>query len=321
MSTISRIKCTNCEAECMEQEAICWQCGKRLRELPVRVNPEAADTKPAATEDKKPERKQFWQRSKPPQRRSAPPEAPITFTGMFAEQEEVPEVPVPDTPQTQTRAEPKTRIVTTLTGEEVEVPDDSPVSVLSGETTSAAATIGQSEVAAEPETPVFVLTFCKVCGYQNPEGVKECVKCKSMLEVVHEPLGDVAPLPRAWGFDALGVLWIVLGIGAIFSGWFLLKADPSHPGQSWADYFWTGVVACAPGILIFMRHVFCKVLFWVMTLGSILVWAVIGTVWILGRLYVSDNGQVGLTWLFILSLLSAISYYTVRVNDAFDFTL
>jgi hypothetical protein len=305
----------------MEQEAICWQCGKRLRELPVRVNPEASDSTPSATDEKKSERKQFWQRSKPPLRPTAPHEAPITFTGMFADQEDGPEVAELDPPEQKTRPEPKTRTVTTLTGEEVEVPADAPVALPPGESAPVAATIGAAEVTAEPEAPVFVLTFCKVCGYQNPEGVKECVKCKSMLEVVHEPLGDVVPLPRAWGFDALGVLWIVLGIGAIFSGWFLLKADPSHPGQSWADYFWTGVVACAPGILIFMRHVFCKILFWVMTLGSILVWAVIGTVWVLGHLYVTDNGQVGLTWLFILSVLSAISYYTVRVNDAFDYSL
>jgi hypothetical protein len=299
---------------CIEQEAICWQCGKRLRELPIKQNGHPVDAAPAA-EEKKPERRPFWQRSKPPPPKAPLAEPPITFTGMFAETEPDP-APVPEPEK------PRTKTLTTLTGEVVDVPDDAPSDAeQTTEMPAAAATIGSAQVAAEPESPVFVLTFCKVCGYQNPEGINECVKCKSMLEVVHEPLRDVEPLPRAWIFDALGVFWIVLGFAAIFSGWFLLKADSSQHGQSWADYFWTGVVACAPGILIFMRHVFCKILFWVMTLASILVWAVIGTVWILGHLWISDNGQVGLTWLFVLSLLSAISYYTVRVNDAFDYTL
>ncbi|HET7854466.1 MAG TPA: hypothetical protein VFM04_08415, partial [Candidatus Methylomirabilis sp.] len=76
----------------------------------------------------------------------------------------------------------------------------------------------------------------------------------------------------------------------------------------------------APGILIFMRHVFCKVLFWVMTLGSILVWAVIGFIWYFVGIYISDNTQVGLIWLAVLSGLSFVSWLTVRLNDEFDFS-
>ena len=79
------------------------------------------------------------------------------------------------------------------------------------------------------------------------------------------------------------------------------------------------VMAIAPGVLVIMRHHFCRMLFWVMTLGSILVWSVIFVVWITGHLHVSDKGQVGLSWLFAFSCLSAISFALVRTNDAFDY--
>jgi hypothetical protein len=48
---------------------------------------------------------------------------------------------------------------------------------------------------------------------------------------------------------------------------------------------------------------------------------VIGFIWILGHLRVSDNGQVGLAWLGALSLLSAFSYFVVRQNEEFEFGL
>jgi hypothetical protein len=62
-------------------------------------------------------------------------------------------------------------------------------------------------------------------------------------------------------------------------------------------------------------------LFWVMTLGSIMVWSVIFVVWMTGHLQVSDKGEVGLTWTFALSCLSAISFFLVRTNDAFDYDI
>lgn len=174
---------------------------------------------------------------------------------------------------------------------------------------------------AQPAQEVMVLTFCKACGFQNAEGARECAKCGKPLEVVSASAAPVMEaLPRAWGFDLLGVAWIALGFAAVYCGQFLVKTDPNHPGVTWADYFWTGVVVCAPGILIFMRHVFCKVLFWAMTLGSIMVWSVIGFIWLFVGLRVSDNGQIGLVWLALLSGLSVVSYATVRMNDAFDFT-
>ncbi len=58
-----------------------------------------------------------------------------------------------------------------------------------------------------------------------------------------------------------------------------------------------------------------------MTLLSLLAWSVIFIVWVTGHLFVTDNGQVGLIWLACLSGLSAISYFTVRTNDAFDMSL
>ncbi len=225
-------------------------------------------------------------------------------------------VPITFTGPTAAQLPPQKRTMVTLTGEVVELDEPAP----NANGTCVAASIGGETIAAEPNPNVMVLTFCKNCGFQNEEGVKTCQRCRLPLEVVLEPLNDIAMPARAWGFDVLGVMWILLGFAAMFSKQFLLHVDPQHP-NTWADYFWTGVVVCIPGFLIFMRHVFCKVLFWVMTLGSLLVWLVIGTIWILGHLYVSDNGQVGLTWLACFSALSAVSYFTVRTNDAFDFSL
>ena len=180
MSTVIRVKCPHCEAECMEQESVCWQCGKRLRELPPKSEPETPEP---AQDDSKIAKKPFWQKTKTPPPPPKPIEAPITFTGMFAEQQEAarPE-PEPEPEQ------PRVKTVTTLTGEVVEVPDDAPAEGdFNSPTSNTAATIGGTTVAAVPEAPVFILTFCKACGYQNPEGVKECMKCKSLLETVLEP--------------------------------------------------------------------------------------------------------------------------------------
>jgi len=212
----------------------------------------------------------------------------------------------------------------TLTGEIVEeVPSVAPgtpkqVTQPPGPLADVQSSPGEPPVHTEE---VMVLTFCKLCGFQNAEGARECAKCGRLLEVVSvQSVREVAPLPRVWGFDVLGLAWIALGFAAVYCGQFLIKTDPNHPGTTWADYFWTGVVVCAPGILIFMRHVFCKILFWAMTLGSIMVWSVIGFIWLFVGLRVSDNGQVGLIWLALLSGLSVVSYATVRMNDAFDFT-
>ena len=45
----------------------------------------------------------------------------------------------------------------------------------------------------------------------------------------------------------------------------------------------------------------------------------IGFMWIIGALLISNYAQVGLTWLAALSTLSAFSYYTVRQNEEFEF--
>ena len=300
----------------MEQEAICWQCGKRLREPAARPETIAAGGESRA-ETVKPERPRFFRsRAKPAPATPEPTEPPLTFTGLVSP-DAGRDAPPPAEPQ-EPAAAPLTQTMTTLTGEVVEVPiaPDPPPAPPSPATGQIAGQALAQEVAGAG----FTLTFCKNCGYQNEEGIRECAKCGKLLEVLDAPPGEIVALPRAWGFDVLGVAWIILGFGAIFSGWFLLKADPAHPGQTWADYFWTGIVACAPGILIFMRHVFCKVLFWVMTLLSIMVWAVIGFLWLYVGIHITENAQIGLTWLAALTCLTAVSYFTVRTNDAFDFT-
>lgn len=209
------------------------------------------------------------------------------------------------------------RLLVTLTGEQVEAPE--PAEASEQPAAQLPLTLGD---AAPPEAVppgMMRLLYCKHCGLQNDEAAVECRRCRRPLEVVEAgSVGDITPLRRAWGFDLLGLAWVVLGVSAIVAGRFLIKASPAHAGVTWSDYFWTGVVACAPGVLIFMRHFFCRVLFWVMTLASALIWSLLGAMWILGYLHVTDNGQIGLIWLGALSGLGAISWFVVRVNDAFD---
>lgn len=326
MSTVSRITCPKCSTRCMEGEANCWQCGHRLTapaseatpaETTASAAPAAPEEQPATKPAPKPSGGLFnglLSRNKPPE---APPQ---------------PEKPLIDfEPGAGSSDQPTRQMRMTLDGEMVEV-EDTPLSTATlnaagldtptanaGSDGPIAATIGDTTIEGEA-TPIMYMTYCKICGHENVEGAKECFKCKSPLELV--PLGgipDIEPLPRAWGFDVLGVVWVVLGLAAIFCNQFLLRTNASAQHAGWADYFWTGVVACAPGFFIFSRFHFCKLLFWVLTLGSALVWSVIGVVWILGHLFVSDSMQVGLIWLSLFSGLSVISYLTVRLNDAFDY--
>jgi hypothetical protein len=224
----------------------------------------------------------------------------------------------PAPPATPQLASQPTRLATTLTGEVVEIPDFSVMSqhILPDAPSSKAPTAAPP--ASEPDKPVMRITFCKTCGIQNEETATECRKCRQPLEIITEPLPDIKPIGRSWGFDLLGVAWIALGLAAAYCGRFIVKADPAHPGITWADYFWTGVVVCAPGVLIFMRHYFCRFMFWAMTFASMLIWAVIGFIWLYIGLHVTDNGRVGLLWFAALSGLSFISYLTVRLNDEFD---
>ncbi len=320
LSTVSRIICPSCGAQCIEREFNCWQCGSLLN--PPAPSPESTDPQTTESEAEvpvpSPEKRSFWQRKKaaPPPRILTSDEL-IKFDGLTSA-DLPPQPEIEPEPAPEIKPLPETRTATTLTGEVVELPVERTAQAGNGSGTAAA--IGSAQIAANPQKPLFIQSFCNNCGYQNEEDVRECAKCKSMLLVLEEPLADIEPLPRAWGFDVLGAAWIVLGIAAIFCGRFLLRANPEQHGASIADYFWTGVVACAPGMMIFIRHMFCKLMFWVMTLASIMVWAVIGTVWILGYLQVSDNAEVGLVWLAVLSSLSFISFVTVRLNDAFDYS-
>ncbi len=217
--------------------------------------------------------------------------------------------PAPPAPVVESRTK---RLMRTLTGEtiEIEAPEEQGQII--------AAEIGKSTLSTTLTGPVMRLTFCKSCGQQNDENAVDCRKCKTTLEVVEaDSVPEIQKLPRYWPFDLLGSVWILLGFAAIYCGRFLVKAT-DEADTTLSDYFWTGVVACAPGIFIVLRHYFCKPLFWTMTLGSALVWSVIIFIWAIGHLHVSDNGQVGLMWLASLSVLSLVSYFTVRQNDAFD---
>jgi len=315
-ASVKRIPCPHCSAECIEQETNCWQCGKLLRPAPADAA-SAASAAPAS--DAKPAAK------------PASPQAGSLLNRVLgkpapAAQPEGPPKPLINfEPGASASEQPTTRMAMTLTGEMVEVedtpPSQEPPAATVGPQATPAATIGDSAIEAGPTQQLIRLTWCKHCGYDNPEGIVECVKCKNILEVVDikDAPGEIEQLPRAWSFDVLGAVWIVLGIAAIYCGQFLIKTDNSRHGTGWSDYFWTGIVASAPGILIFMRHYFCKLLFWVMTLASVLVWAVLGVIWVTGHLYVSDNGQIGLEWLGAFTALSVVSYITVRQNDAFDY--
>jgi hypothetical protein len=297
LSSVTRIECPHCSAQCIEQESNCWQCGLLLK--PVAEKP-MNETGSNDVEIK----------------------AGLIRFGDDPEPESPAPVVVEALPPPTPTAPGKPRVRMTMSGEEVEEeePETSTPILNLDSNQQVAASIGVSQIIAEPGQEVMVLSFCKNCGYQNEEGLLECARCKHVLEIVAVgSIKDIEPLPRAWGFDVLGAIWIILGMAAIYCGQFLIKADPKHPGNSMSDYLWTGIVVCAPGILIFMRHYFCKVMFWVMTLGSIMVWSVIGFLWVIGKLLVTDNMQVGLTWLAILSALSVFSFFTVRVNDAFDY--
>ncbi len=288
-----RIECPQCKALCLAKESNCWQCHS-----PLHITPEEADTANKGFNDVE---------IKPGLIR-------------FGDDPEPEVAPVYEPPEP--TPAPGKRIRVTMSGETIEedIPD-SELTSSAGVETIVAGKIGNTEIHAELGAEIMVLSFCKHCGHSNPEGLKECEKCGRKLDIVAAgSVGEIEPLPRAWSYDVLGLCWIVLGFSAVYAGQFLLKPNTANK-VSISDYLWTGFVVLAPGVLIFMRHYFVKVLFWVMTLGSALVWGVIGFLWWLGKLYVSDNMQVTLIWLAVLSGLSLVSWIIVRVNDAFDMSL
>lgn len=174
-------------------------------------------------------------------------------------------------------------------------------------------------IAPENKLPVMRLTFCKNCGQQNDEGDEKCRKCGKALEVVEVGfVAELTPVPRVWALDMLGAIWIALGIAAVLCGVFLIKADPKHPETTFGDYLWTGIVACAPGIMIVLRHPFCRLLFWIMTLVSVTTWPIILVLWLYGQLPLSPNLTIGISWFAVLSGLSVVSWLIVRINDAFE---
>ena len=300
----NRIACPHCEAECFPNDKNCWQCHKKIKEDPKPPIEEMGSSDLEIA----PGLIRFGDDPEP----EIVPETPI-----FTQPEVLPYTPSADLVQVESEASRKrTRI--SMTGEIIE--EDGPaVDSSKSETTVLAGQIGKTQILIDPGEEVMILSFCKHCGHQNPEGLKECEKCKTTLDIVAvHSYKEMEALPRSWGFDILGVIWIILGGYAVYAGQFLIKADANVKGIAIADYLWTGFVVCAPGILIFLRHYFCKLLFWILTLGSALVWSVIGFIWILGKLAVSDNNQVTLIWLAVFSGLCLASWYTVRSNDAFD---
>src|SRR5258708_7102493 len=176
LSTVVRIVCPECGTECIDPEANCWQCGSLMKPRPPKEIVEQ-------TEQQLEKASFFKRKKKAPEAPAVLQEAPIKFDGLTAADLQLEPPNVEDSQETR-----KTQFVTLMTGEIVEVPDDS---IPPKDNVTTAATIGNAEIVAEPSAPIFVLTFCKACGYQNPEGVLQCVKCRSRLEVVPEPTGWV----------------------------------------------------------------------------------------------------------------------------------
>lgn len=304
----------------MEREVNCWQCGSMLNGTVRERTP-----KPAAGDNNPPAgRRAVWPWRKPPVK----PAQPLSSDELIQFEEGVAEPVSPEELPSATfevHDQPATRTVTTLTGEVVEVPIDVPAAIQVSPTAPdlngpPAAQVGGTAIGATDEPPLYVQSFCKNCGFQNDEDKRECARCRLPLEMLTEPVPDLQDLPRAWGYDVLGAAWIVLGIAAIVAGRFLLKSDLKQAGAGIVDYLSTGVVACLPGVLVILRHNFCKILFWAMTWASVLVWVVIGFIWLYVGKHWSDNETVGLIWLALLSGLSAASWAVVRLNDAFDFS-
>lgn len=334
VTEITRISCPHCGTQCFKNDVLCWQCHRKLSA------DQAQESSGVGTS--------FIQFGDTPPADSFPiltdetsdsGSSASSFTTPFIQfdQDEslssrsIQDASFPEEHPLSSQDNPSSpKMAKTLTGEWIEIkePVSGPSPILRASTQTSdgaadrvpAAQIGDAQIEANPEEKVLRLTFCKNCGHQNDEEAVECRKCKKPLEVVAaSSVKEIEAPPRTWGFDILGLAWIVLGFSAVYCGQFLLKTDVSRMGYTWADYFWTGLVVCVPGIFIFMRHYFCKLLFWVMTFGSVLVWSVIGVIWILGHLRVSENDQVALIWLAMLSGLSLISWLTVRLNDEFDF--
>lgn len=309
----ARIECPGCGCLCLRGETVCWRCGADLAAGAAKDAPEEIDFSDRSTS----------QPVGPSLIAHPQSDAPAT--------EQLRDFSAESAPGEGAHGQANTapRTITTLTGEVVELPrtsDDGqsehePVPDLSYLTrpTLLAPPPEQPQEGGEPEAKqVLRITFCKTCGIQNEETAVACRKCRQPLEVIAEPLPDIKPLRRSWGFDLLGVAWLVLGVAAAYCGRFMIKADPAHPGITWGDYFWTGAVVCAPGVLIFIRHWFCRFMFWAMTFAAAMIWAVIGFIWLYVGLHVDDNGRVGLMWFAALSLLSLLSWATVRLNDEFD---
>lgn len=316
-AAVARIACRACGEVSLAREPACWKCGAPLH-APA-PKPLGNDDIDFAVHDAP--------KGAPAASAARPPRTPrITLTGEVVEEPDfsAPTVPEPARravsavacphPPAQAPSADRTRTATTLTGEVVDMPDFS-----TPRDEPAPAPEPEPAPASGPgEGAVMRITFCKTCGIQNDETATACRKCRQPLEIITEPLPDIKPLRRSLGFDLLGISWIALGVAAVYCGRFVAKADPNRVGMTWADYFWTGLVVCAPGVLVFMRHWFCKVMFWAMMFASGLIWAVIGFIWLYIGLSVSDNGRVGLMWFAALSVLSFISYVTVRLNDEFD---
>ncbi len=311
---VERVACPECGASLLAGEPLCWKCGAATTQRTDTATPELIDfSEGTGAQTVAPHR-------------TAPPRPTRTLAGdevdesdfsAPAYQPQAPNPPRAMEPEAPDRA--PTRMATTLTGEVVEIPDFAAQAAQDRSDKQPEQPSPSAPPESEaPAAPVMRITFCKTCGIQNEETATVCRKCRQPLEVIAEPLPDIKPLRRSWGFDVLGVAWIALGMTAAYCGQFIIKADPAHPGISWGDYIWTGVVVCAPGVLIFMRHWFSRLMFWAMTFASAMIWAVIGFIWLYIGLHVSDNGRVGLMWFAALSGLSLISFITVRLNDEFD---
>lgn len=317
-----RVHCPACGAVSITGETSCWRCGKPFATAEGTATPKAPEdtAHPAPirfTEEVEPEASP----SPVAQPGSAPSladRAPIRFG------DDEPPALEPPAPRDIAPPPPATKLI--WFGDDSEHPPEQPQAVPEQASKQPVPLIEVSPPTGSTPSPstetrpqLMRLTYCKHCGHQNQEGATECARCHTPLEVVEAgAVAAIAPLPRTWGFDLLGVAWLVLGFAAVYCGRFMLKADSTRTTVYWTDYLWTGAVVCIPGVLVFTRHYFCKPLFWVMSLLTLFIWLVVGFVWLYVGLHVTDDGSVGFAWLGVLTGLTWISYLTVRANDEFD---
>jgi ribosomal protein L40E len=290
--------CPLCGSKCDTKERICWKCGSSLEGQPVLKN-KSEDKSSINTSLIHFEEENAEIISITPTQEEDSGIAPLP-TGDFSYD-----------PHSQLKLEKEAKPLPASKISSANTPERAAPKIV--------AEIGGEAIKARDSQPLMRLTFCKHCGFQNEEGDAECRKCSKPLEIV--PIGSIEEKikpSRNWFIDLLAAIWIIVGVSAVLSRIFLIKTNTGNASITLSDFMWTGIVASIPGILVFLRHFFCRLLFWTMSIVALLVWSVVFILWFTGHLLLSDNGRIGLGWIAVTTALTLISYFVVRQNDAFD---